>query len=516
FIRDQRSRIRMRFALIFVVLLSLVQPTSSFDFSSITSFWEDVKGKIENFIRGNGTITDEQAALLEKLNSTTSDLDDFHERLKEIRELVKDQLLSAENSIDKKALEKMLKKFAKRIRQQIRQTGDNLEEVNEKLKVSDQYYQGDMILTEQQMEQMADENVNKRQAFVDGTVGRKWGIVYYSFAQGIKPHTRAVAEQAVRFWQQNTCVNFQFSETQTRRINVFEGQGCYSYVGSIGRTQELSLGQGCDSFGTAAHEFGHALGFFHAQSRFDRDNAITLIPGNVQNGWLDQFNKETERTNNNFGLPYDYGSVMQYAGTSASRNGQPTMMAKLPQFQDTMGSDIVSFVDISMMNTLYGCKERCATSATRCQNGGFPHPRDCTKCLCPAGFGGSFCNERPTGCGATLVATRDVQRLTTKVGRNNFTTPQDDFVFCNWMITAPGAADRIQVTITSYVKNACVSGCVYGGVELKWRRDPTLSGSRYCCPNDVSETVTSEANILPVIGYNRYGVESFTLTYRII
>lgn len=34
---------------------------------------------------------------------------DFHERLKEIRELVKDQLKSTENSIDKKALEKMLK-----------------------------------------------------------------------------------------------------------------------------------------------------------------------------------------------------------------------------------------------------------------------------------------------------------------------------------------------------------------------------------------------------------------------
>ncbi|GMR33148.1 hypothetical protein PMAYCL1PPCAC_03343, partial [Pristionchus mayeri] len=507
--------LRMRVVLIFVVLLAVVPSTSSFDFSSLTTFWEDVKGKIESFVRGNGTITDEQITLLEKLNATSSEAADFHERLKELRELVKDQLAAAEESIDKKALEKMLKRFGRRIRQQIRKTGDNLEEVNEKLNVADQYYQGDMILTEQQMTQLADENVNKRQAFVDGTVGRRWGTVYYSFAPGIKSHTRAVSEQAIRFWQSNTCINFAFSETQARRINVFEGQGCYSYVGSIGRTQELSLGQGCDSFGTAAHEFGHALGFFHAQSRADRDNAITLIPANVQNGWLDQFNKETERTNNNFGMPYDYGSVMQYAGTSASRNGQPTMMAKVPQYQDTMGSDIVSFVDVSMMNTLYGCKERCASSGTRCQNGGFPHPRDCTKCLCPAGFGGNFCNERPTGCGATLKATRDFQRLTYKVGTGEF-REKDDFIFCNWMIMAPAATDRIQVTITSYARNACTSGCVYGGVELKWRRDPTLSGSRYCCPNDVNEVVTSESNILPIIGYNRYGAESFTLTYRII
>ncbi|GMT34864.1 hypothetical protein PFISCL1PPCAC_26161, partial [Pristionchus fissidentatus] len=509
---------RMRLALILVVLLSLaVQPTNSFDFSSISSFWETVKDKITTFIRGNGnsTITDEQADLLEILNNTHTGSDDFHKKLLEIRELVKDQLKDAENSIDKKALEKMLKKFGKKIRDHIRKTGDNLAEVNEKLHVAGQYYQGDMILTDKQMAQMTDENVNKRQAFVDGTVGRKWGIVYYSYASGIQQHTRTVSDLAIKFWRDNTCIDFAPSTTQPRRINVFEGQGCYSYVGSIGRLQELSLGQGCDSVGTAAHEFGHALGFFHAQSRHDRDDAITLIPANVQNGWLDQFNKETTRTNNNFGFPYDYASVMQYAGTSASSNGRPTMMAKIPQYQDTMGSDIVSFIDVSMMNTLYGCKEKCAGSPTRCQNGGFPHPRDCTKCLCPSGFGGNFCDERPTGCGASLVASRDVKQLVFQVGNRDYNI-KDQFVFCNWLITAPNASDRIQVTITRYERNACTSGCVYGGIELKWRRDPTQSGSRYCCPNDINEVVTSETNILPVIGFNRYGQESFTLNYRII
>ncbi|KAJ1361994.1 hypothetical protein KIN20_021400 [Parelaphostrongylus tenuis] len=32
--------------------------------------------------------------------------------------------------------------------------------------------------------------------------------------------------------------------------------------------------------GTAAHEIGHALGFFHTQSRNDRDSFITLYAQN--------------------------------------------------------------------------------------------------------------------------------------------------------------------------------------------------------------------------------------------
>lgn len=55
-------------------------------------------------------------------------------------------------------------------------------------------------------------------------------------------------------------------------------------------------------------------------------------------------------------MPYEYGSVMQYGASGASRNGKPVMIAKVPPYQDTMGSDMVSFYDISMMNEHYQCK----------------------------------------------------------------------------------------------------------------------------------------------------------------
>ncbi|VDM63846.1 unnamed protein product [Angiostrongylus costaricensis] len=75
-----------------------------------------------------------------------------------------------------------------------------------------------------------------------------------------------------------------------------------------------------------------------------------------------------------------------------------------------------------MMNMHYKCLDKCnAPSSATCQNGGFPHPRACARCICPSGCGRSLCHRRvknsrlnhfclevytnSTGCNKTLVAT---------------------------------------------------------------------------------------------------------------
>ena len=65
---------------------------------------------------------------------------------------------------------------------------------------------------------------------------------------------------------------------------------CYSYLGRIGGAQELSLGNGCWSTGIVQHEFMHALGFVHEQSRPDRDDYVTVDFTNILSGNL--YNKE--------------------------------------------------------------------------------------------------------------------------------------------------------------------------------------------------------------------------------
>ncbi|KAK6053827.1 astacin [Cooperia oncophora] len=147
--------------------------------------------------------------------------------------------------------------------------------------------------------------------------------------------------------------------------------------------------------GTAAHEIGHALGFFHTHSRHDRDKYITVDKENIKPDWLDQFLLETPETNNNYDLTYDYGSLMHYGTTSATRNEKPTMVPTLDaRYGETLGSPFISFYDLLMLNKYYNCTDACKGTKTVCQNEGFPNPRRCSECICPSGYGGKLCEKK--------------------------------------------------------------------------------------------------------------------------
>lgn len=60
---------------------------------------------------------------------------------------------------------------------------------------------------------------------------------------------------------------------------------CFSSVGNrhVGK-QRLSIGTNCDRIATIEHEFLHALGFWHEQSRSDRDDYVKIMWDRITEG----------------------------------------------------------------------------------------------------------------------------------------------------------------------------------------------------------------------------------------
>ncbi|VDK44886.1 unnamed protein product [Cylicostephanus goldi] len=327
-------------------------------------------------------------------------------------------------------------------------------------------------------------------------------------------------------WQNYTCLNF-FEKPKEiwrirrnfaakERIEVIIEEGCWSYIGNIHEVQSLSLGEGCETIGTAAHEIGHALGMFHTHSRHDRDRYIQIDTRNIQSAMLDQFQRETRKTNYNYGLPYDYGSIMHYGSKSFSTNGYDTMVPFNEKYIDTMGSPFTSFYELLMMNIHYKCLDKCkhSHSTVRCYMGGFPNPRDCSKCICPGGYGGRYCNERPKGCGKILYATSHKQQFVDVVGDPAVTeVANDEFVKCHYWIQATRGR-RVEIQFGNFTDGLATDGCYWAGVEFKMQRDQRLTGFRLCSPAYAGQIYRSEGSMVPIITYSRVWEVETTFQYR--
>ncbi|KAK5972856.1 Zinc metalloproteinase [Trichostrongylus colubriformis] len=416
---------------------------------------------------------------------------------------------------EKRNLFERLKFFKRKKVDKVQPTGDSIEEVNERANITEEMFQGDMALSDEQQKQiLADINGTdsrtKRQAFVYANAQTQWfkGVRYF-FDDSADEKVQTVFKKAAELWMAETCINFKFisskmlgikmklwtsSKKPKDRLRVLKGKGCWSYVGRLGGIQNLSLGPGCESIDKAAHEIGHTLGFFHTHSRHDRDQFITVYEGNILPKKLEQYALQSQELNNNYNITYDYGSVMHYGATSSSiGNNMLTMVPKDVQYTETLGSPFIGFYDLLMINTHYNCFGNCNGTTTKCQNNGFVNPRNCSKCVCPSGYGGDFCEKRPPGCGAELDATGEWKSLVDEVGnRTAGHIIREDFMKCNYWIKAPDDK-KIEVKVVSFTDGVAVDGCTYAGVEIKTHSDQGLSGHRFCSWNTTT-VLKSELN----------------------
>ncbi|KAJ8004408.1 hypothetical protein DPEC_G00135400 [Dallia pectoralis] len=128
---------------------------------------------------------------------------------------------------------------------------------------------------------------------------------------------------------------------------------CWSFLGRTEGPQPLSLqSPGCMWSGIASHEFMHALGFVHEQSRSDRDRYVTIVWDNIIQGQEHNFKKYPT---NNLNTIYDYSSVMHYGRFAFSEDGGPTIIPKPDPWIPIGQREGPSRLDIHKINLLYEC-----------------------------------------------------------------------------------------------------------------------------------------------------------------
>ncbi|XP_071351126.1 astacin-like metalloendopeptidase [Trachinotus anak] len=176
--------------------------------------------------------------------------------------------------------------------------------------------------------------------------------VPYTISDSFSSSHKTAILNAIDEFHLSTCIRFIPRTSQTSYISIVKKEGCWSLIGRTGASQELSLGNGCIENGIIQHELIHALGFWHEQSRTDRDIYVKVNHENILDGRESNFLRlET----NNLYVPYDYSSVMHYGPKDFSKNGQDTITPLSPTA--TIGQRIgMSENDILKINKLYSCK----------------------------------------------------------------------------------------------------------------------------------------------------------------
>lgn len=155
-----------------------------------------------------------------------------------------------------------------------------------------------------------------------------------------------------------TCVRFVPHTTQVDFIEIQDGDGCSSFVGRNGLgSQRLRLQKfGCTRHGTVVHELIHALGFYHTQSSFDRNNFVKVNYENVISGREHNFKIIPTTHGSYFGTSYDYDSIMHYSRRAFSKNGLDTIETINPSDIKRIGQTIkMSSGDIARINNMYSC-----------------------------------------------------------------------------------------------------------------------------------------------------------------
>ncbi|XP_060084362.1 zinc metalloproteinase nas-15-like [Ylistrum balloti] len=198
------------------------------------------------------------------------------------------------------------------------------------------------------------------------------GIVFVmigvgGFSQRDKQSIAAVFNEI----SERTCICFRIlgkANPYVPHVRITDNLGCASYVGVLRHPdgtfgQILSLALGCRIHRIIMHEFLHALGLYHEQSRPDRDYYVEVRRGNIQPQWYYAFHKYGHDVIDSRSIKYDYLSVMHYGNKFFSKNGGYTLVP-IPETNKQKYLNVIGRVptmsrrDEDIINRMYRCPPR--------------------------------------------------------------------------------------------------------------------------------------------------------------
>jgi hypothetical protein len=390
-------------------------------------------------------------------------------------------------------------------------------------------FEGDIILTPDQAESIyasavAETGRRVKRKFIGSKV-RRWDPrrpIFFSFDGSHTLREQRVIELALEHWHNITCLNFERRDDEPKgnRIVFTDVDGCASNVGKhpLGEPQFVSLAPECIRLGVIAHEVAHALGFWHEQSRPDRDYYVKVRWENIDRDSKGQFLKEQPADVDNGGVPYDLGSIMHYRSKAFARYDDLfTMNTYISDYQRTIGQrDQLSFNDIRLMNNIY-CKDTCSRKLP-CQRGGYTDPRRCDRCRCPDGFTGQYCEQVMPGYGADCGGRVQVGHTWTRITSPGYPAEFREGQECSWLLVAP-PGQHVQLQFYGEFEMYCKvrhSLCM-DYVEIRNSTDFANTGMRYCCFGTPHSSVVSATEDMLVLFRSFYrGGKGFQAQVRAI